>query len=163
MKFFIGIVFVLFTLSGFSQPLEKITKTFSVPDGWKMRVVKDTSFFPSFGRRHVAVWEFKCNDEHTEPMWFYVFKYRKEDSAVFHQKATMYYALSNCMLVSNNDIKENFVSFTSCLFTDPLFKDPYNGNFNLMTGSPAIGAGVSIGTTPLYGGSFISGTDIGCY
>jgi hypothetical protein len=112
MKYFFAIVFVLVTALGFSQTtVEKIAKTFSVPDGWKTRVVKDTSFFPSFGRRHVAIWEFKCDDGHTEPMWFYVFKYKKEDSAFFHQKSTMYYALSNCMLVANNDIKENFVSF----------------------------------------------------
>jgi hypothetical protein len=94
-----------------AQSVEKTTKSFSVPDGWKTRVVKDTAYFPSFGRRHVAVWEFKCNDEHTEPVWFYVFKCAKGDSVFYHQKATMYYALSNCALTANNDIKENFVSF----------------------------------------------------
>lgn len=111
MKFIIGIVFTLSSLFVSSQTLEKITKTFTVPDGWKSRVVKDTAYFPSFGRRHLAIWEFKCNDENTQSIWFYVFKYTQQDSMSLQQKAILYYSLSNCLLVENTDIKENFLSF----------------------------------------------------
>src|SRR5581483_8288883 len=91
MKLIISSLFTVFTLSGISQSLEKIAKTFSVPDGWKSRVVKDTAYFPSFGRRHLAIWEFKCDDDRTQSVWFYVFKYVQADSMNLQQKATMYY------------------------------------------------------------------------
>src|SRR5690242_11957607 len=108
MKFIIGVLFAFLTLSVSSQTLEKITKTFPVPDGWKSRLVKDTAYFPSFGKRHVAIWEFKCDDDRTQSIWFYVFKYTRQDSMSLQQKAILYYSLSNCLLLGNTDIKENF-------------------------------------------------------
>ena len=111
MKLLFALFFACSSLFVSSQTLEKIAKTFSVPEGWKTRVVRDTAYFPSFGKRHVAIWEFKCNDEKTQSVWFYVFKYTKADSMGLQQKATLYYTLSNCLLTSNTDIKENFLSF----------------------------------------------------
>ena len=111
MKFVTGLIFVLIGFTVNAQTLEKVTKTFPVPSGWKSRVVRDTAYFPSFGRRHLAIWEFKCDDDRTQSVWFYVFKYSQPDSMVLQQKATMYYTLSNCLLISNDNINENFLSF----------------------------------------------------
>jgi len=111
MKSILAIIFVITGFSVSSQTLEKIAKTFVVPDGWKTRVVRDTAYFPSFGKRHVGVWEFKCDDERTQSIWFYVFKYTQADSMGLQQKAILYYSLSDCLLTSNQDINENFLSF----------------------------------------------------
>jgi hypothetical protein len=111
MKFITGLLFVFIAFTVRAQSLEKVTKTFSVPDGWKSRVVKDTAYFPSFGRRHMAIWEFKCNDDRTQSVWFYVFKYKQADSMNLQQKAIIYYTMSNCLLTANDNINENFLSF----------------------------------------------------
>lgn len=111
MKFILGLLIVILSFTASSQSLEKVAKTFTVPDGWKSRVVRDTAYFPSFGRRHMAIWEFKCDDDRTQSVWFYVFKYSQEDSLNLQRKATLYYSLSNCLLTSNDNINENFLSF----------------------------------------------------
>lgn len=111
MKFIVSTLFIAFAFFASSQTLEKIAKTFSVPDGWKSRLVRDTAYFPSFGERHMAIWEFKSDDDMTQSVWFYVFKYTQADSLNLQRKATMYYTLSNCLLVSNDNINENFLSF----------------------------------------------------
>lgn len=111
MKFIAGAIFVFMCLTGFSQTPERVVKSFSVPHGWKSRLVRDTDYLPSFGRKHVAIWEFKCNDGQTQAIWFYVFQYTREDSMELQQKATLYYTLSSCLLAANEDIKENFLSF----------------------------------------------------
>jgi len=111
MKSILAIFFAFACFSVSSQTPEKIAKTFAVPDGWKTRVVRDTAYFPSFGKRHVAIWEFKCDDERTQSVWFYVFKYTQADSMNLQQKGILYYSLSDCLVASNQNINENFLSF----------------------------------------------------
>ena len=75
--------------------------------------------------------------------------------------------IDHCLLKMGS-VMESFVTFESRLLNqDPLFNNPYNGVFTLMSGSPAIGAGIAIpGVTPLYGGEWDSSSvqpDMGCY
>jgi hypothetical protein len=75
--------------------------------------------------------------------------------------------MDHCLLKMGS-VREPFVTFTSCLFNqDPLFKNSANGDFTLMSNSPAINSGTSIGAPGAnilgvnWGGTTIP--DIGCY
>jgi hypothetical protein len=81
--------------------------------------------------------------------------------------ATASLRMDHCLLKMGT-VRESFITFSNCLFNqDPLFKDPYNGNFNLGAGSPAIGAGIVFpGVQSLYDSTWLAPAgqvDIGCY
>jgi len=72
--------------------------------------------------------------------------------------------MDHCLLKMGN-VREPFIQFDSCIFNqDPMFKNSANGDFSLMTGSPAIKNGNPNGA-PLNNiiGVGWSPPDIGCY
>jgi hypothetical protein len=78
--------------------------------------------------------------------------------------ASANFRMDHCLLKMGN-VREHFVQFSSCKFNqDPMFKDQQNGDFHILTGSPAIGAG-NPSFTPTYDieGSNRTVRDIGCY
>lgn len=111
MKIFMALLFTCISLSGFGQDLKKITHTFSVPSGWKGQLVKDSSYIPMYGKKTIARWVFVCKTKRIEPIEFLIFDYLPQDSAAMEQKAMMYYATSNCLVVSNEDIRQNSMNF----------------------------------------------------
>lgn len=111
MKRFIALFLVLITVTCFGQDLKKITKTFKTPEGWSVDLIKDTTYVPMFGKRAIAQWKFECNKKKLQPVIFYVFEFTHEDSAKMEQKAMMYYATSNCLVSSNEDIRQNSLNF----------------------------------------------------
>jgi len=79
------------------------------------------------------------------------------------QGATAYTAMNNCLLKTGSYF-ESFVQFNSCIRnSDPLFKDPTNGDFHLTTGSPAIGSGNSIYNSGPDLDNKAFKNDLGCY
>jgi len=111
MKRILVLVFVLVATYGFSQDLKKITKTFKTPDGWSEELAKDSVYVPAFGKKTVAVWKFECKKVKIQPVEFYIFPYVPADSAIMNQKFIMYYATSNCLVASNQDIRQNGMNF----------------------------------------------------
>ena len=111
MRIYIALIFTCISLIGFGQDLKKITKSMKTPDGWSVELVKDTTYMPMFGRKTVAIWKFECKTVKIKPVEFYVFDYVKGDSASMDQKAMIYYATSNCLVVSNEDIRQNSMNF----------------------------------------------------
>jgi hypothetical protein len=111
MKRCFTLFFILIAIAGFTQDLKKITKTFKTPDGWSGELVKDTTYVPMFGKKAIALWKFECTKKKLQPVVFYVFEYTHEDSAKMENKAMMYYATSNCLVVSNEDIRQNSLNF----------------------------------------------------
>lgn len=102
---------MLIAFIGNGQDLKKITQTLKVPSGWKATLDKDTSYIPMFGKKVVAIWKFECTKVKIQPVEFYVFEYTHADSAGMNQKAIMYYATSNCLVASNEDIRQNSMDF----------------------------------------------------
>lgn len=82
-----------------------------VPDGWSGDLVKDTSYVSMFGKRTVAIWKFECKKAKVQPVEFYVFDFNHADSIAMKQKSLMYYATSNCLVASNEDIRQNSMDF----------------------------------------------------
>lgn len=111
MKGFITAILILVATLGFSQDLKKIVKTFKTPDGWSGELKMDSVYVPSFGKKAIATWTFVCKTKKIQPVIFYVFSYTKADSAEMDQKAIMYYATSSCLVASNQDIRQNSMSF----------------------------------------------------
>jgi hypothetical protein len=72
--------------------------------------------------------------------------------------------MDHCLLKMGS-VREPFINFTSCVFTDPEFKDTVNGDFHLNSGSPALNAGNASGapTTNLHYDSWSGAPNIGCY
>jgi hypothetical protein len=111
MKRIFALVFILVAFIGFGQDLKKITKTFKTPDGWSGELVKDTTYVPMFGKKAIAMWKFECKKKKLQPVEFYIFEFNHEDSARMENKAMMYYATSNCLVSSNEDIRQNSLNF----------------------------------------------------
>lgn len=99
------------SLFGFSQDLKKITKTMKTPDGWAEELAMDTTYVPMLGKKAIAIWKFDCKKVKITPVEFYVFNYVQADSLAMLRKADMYYATSNCLVVSNEDIRQNSMNF----------------------------------------------------
>jgi len=99
-------------MSAFSQDIRKIVNTFKVPSGWSGELIKDSTYVGMFGKKLVAVWRFDCKKKNIQPVEFYIFNYVPQDSASMNQKAMMYYAMSNCLVVSNEDIRQNSMNFS---------------------------------------------------
>ncbi|MGP8217789.1 MAG: hypothetical protein ACLQQ4_19645 [Bacteroidia bacterium] len=81
------------------------------PEGWSVELVKDTSYVPMFGKKSVAVWVFECKKIKIQPVEFYIFNYSPADSVSMNQKALMYYVTSNCLVASNEDVRQNSLNF----------------------------------------------------
>jgi len=114
MKTTIAILFSIITFSCFGQDLKglkKIVNTFKIPEGWKSEMVLDSSYNPMFGKKMVARWRFVCTKVKIQPVELIIFNYVPQDSAVMTQKSMMYYATSNCLVVSNENIKQNSMDF----------------------------------------------------
>ncbi len=111
MKKYFVLIFACISLTGFGQDLKKIVKTLKVPDGWSGELVKDTSYVSMLGKRTVAIWKFECKKAKVQPVEFYVFDYKPADSISMKQKSIIYYATSNCLVASNEDIRQNSMDF----------------------------------------------------
>lgn len=98
-------------MSGIGQDLKKITRTFPIPSGWKGELVTDSSYVPMFGKKIIARWVFVCKKKDVQPVEFLIFDYIPQDSAGMEHKAIMYYATSNCLVASNEDIRQNSMNF----------------------------------------------------
>ncbi len=111
MKAFIALLFTCISVLGFGQDLKKMVLTMKIPVGWTGQLIKDTSYIPMLGKRTIAVWKFECTKVKIPPVEFYIFDYVKSDSVAMNQKSNMYYAMSNCLVVSNEDIRQNSMNF----------------------------------------------------
>ena len=93
------------SLFGFSQDLKKITKTIKTPDGWAEELAMDTTYVPMFGKKAMAIWKFECKKVKIHRLNFtYLIMCRPIQLAML-RKADMYYATSNCLVASNEDIQ----------------------------------------------------------
>jgi hypothetical protein len=110
----VALLFSLITLSSAGQDLKnlkKIVNSFKIPDGWKSEMILDTSYAPLFGKKMIAKWRFVCTKVKIQPVELIIFNYKPEDSATMTQKAMMYYATSNCLVASNENMKQNSMDF----------------------------------------------------
>lgn len=105
------VLFLCIGLMGFSQDLKKIVHTMKTPSGWSEELANDSIYVPMMGKKTIAVWKFQCKTVKIAPVEFYVFDYAAGDSASMMRKADMYYATSNCLVVSNEDIRQNSMNF----------------------------------------------------
>jgi len=111
MRIYIALLFACISFLGIGQDLKKIIKTMKTPDGWSVSLEKDSTYVPMIGKKTIAVWKFECKKVKIAPVEFYIFDYISADSAAMEQKAMMYYATSNCRVVSNEDIRQNSFDF----------------------------------------------------
>jgi hypothetical protein len=112
MRKFVTVLLCVISISAFSQDIRQIVKTFKVPGGWSGELMRDTSYVSMFGKKLVAVWRFECKKKKLQPVEFLIFNYVPQDSASMSQKALIYYATSNCLVASNQDIRQNSMNFS---------------------------------------------------